>query len=112
MQHLHSSHHVVQDLMKLLGVPASARSFELRCAVGGLVTVTCEYYPLLNGVPSVDGDKFKTAWATYGFIPSNPVQAEVSICGGRSFDAWMRERIDAAHQRYMDHWRYAKYTCG
>ncbi len=41
----------IGEISKSLGIPKNARWFELRCAVGEIVTVKVEYYP------SVDEDE-------------------------------------------------------
>jgi hypothetical protein len=50
-------------LIKALGLPENVRWFELRCAVGEIVTVKCEYVP---DPPELDeNDELITALAEY-----------------------------------------------
>lgn len=83
-------------LIALLGLPPHVKWLELRCAVGELVTVKCEYYPEI-------GASFDTAITEYEVVPrtSDSAPAHDSITGGRHFDAWMRERTEAAHAEFM-----------
>lgn len=85
------------QLIGLLGLPKHVISFELRCAVGEIVAVKCEYQP-------EDAAGFDTVLAEYELVPrqtaGEPVQPEhpAAVMG---FDAWMRERAEAAHAALM-----------
>lgn len=56
----------VQDLAKALGLPKRTRSFEMRCAVDEVVTVTCEYFP---DAENADGFDAKALLAQYRLVP-------------------------------------------
>ncbi|MGK5014988.1 hypothetical protein [Janthinobacterium sp. HLS12-2] len=92
-------HTLGPQLIALLGLPKHCVSFELRCAVGEIVTVKCEYYP-------EDADGVDTVLAEYELVPrtklddAKPHPSEVI-----GFDSWMRERTEAAHQAMMKHAR-------
>jgi hypothetical protein len=43
-----SENELVCKLCKILGLPKYTKEFTLRCAVGGIVTIECEYYPSFN----------------------------------------------------------------
>ena len=80
------------QLMALLGLPKNVTSFVLRCAAGELVTVRCEYHP---------GDAFgiDAVLADYELVPRTSAPADLIDAMG--FDAWMRQRNDAAHKAMM-----------
>lgn len=86
------------QLVALLGLPKNCVSFELRCAAGEIVTVKCEFYP--EEVESFD----LLLLADYELVPRT---AAASRCAEQhraaviGFDAWMRERTEAAHQALM-----------
>lgn len=92
-------HTLGPQLIALLGLPKHCISFELRCAVGEIVTVKCEFHP-------EDAESFELVLAGYELVPRKtraavePHPAEVI-----GFDAWMRERTEAAHLAMMKHAR-------
>lgn len=81
-------------LIALLGLPLHVKWLELRCAVDELVTVKCEYYPEI-------GASFDTVVTEYEVVRRNRPD-EASTTGGQHFDAWMRDRTNAAHAAYME----------
>jgi hypothetical protein len=85
------------QLVSLLGMPKTTRSFELRCAVNELVTVKCEYY-------LEESHGAELLLAEYELVPrkSAPMPADGSGTAGQHFDEWMRERTNAAHTAYME----------
>lgn len=85
-------HTLGPQLMALLGMPKHVRSFELRCAVDEIVSVKCEYYP--EGATGFD-----TVLAEYELVPRTSAPADPIDAMG--FDAWMRQRKDAAHKAMM-----------
>ena len=99
MRSLMTVHTLGPQLIALLGLPKHCVSFELRCAVGEIVTVKCEYHP-------EDADGVDTVLAEYELVhrtklgDAKPHPSEVI-----GFDAWMRERTEAAHQAMMKHAR-------
>ena len=48
---------LVKQLIDHLGIPADCRAFNIRVAMGEIVTVTCEYFPTPSG--SIKIEKFK-----------------------------------------------------
>lgn len=85
------------QLIALLGLPKHCISFELRCAAGELVTVQCEFYPEeTEGIDLVLAG-YELVPREAGHAPAPPVIND--------FDAWMRERTEAAHQAMMKHAR-------
>jgi hypothetical protein len=78
------------DLIHALGLPKRTVGFTLRCYVGEMVKVECEYYP-------EDGQGLVKALSSYEVyrraVPSSPPLPH--------FDTWMRTRIDATHRDYM-----------
>jgi hypothetical protein len=99
MSSLMTVHTLGPQLIALLGLPKHCVSFELRCAVGELVTVKCEFYP-------EEAEGIDLVLARYELVPREtsaavePHPAEVI-----GFDAWMSERAEAAHQAMMQHAR-------
>ena len=99
MSSLMTVHTLGPQLIALLGLPKHCVSFELRCAVGELVTVKCEFY-------SEEAEGIDLVLARYELVPREtsaavePHPAEVI-----GFDAWMRERAEAAHQAMIKHAR-------
>lgn len=81
------------QLVALLGMPKTTRSFELRCAVNELVTVKCEYY--LEGAEGVG-----LTLAEYKLTSISLTEEDVAGC--QNFDQWMRDRTNAAHLAYME----------
>ena len=119
------------QLIALLGLPKHCVSFELRCPVGEIVTVKCEYHPedadgvdlvlaeyelvpretLSAAAPCAANDLSVSAWARDAapLLQGMPYDAWVCHRAGVAhaaeaigFDAWMRARIDAAHQAMMN----------
>jgi len=82
--------------IKALGIPPNCTSFELRCAVGEIVAVRCEFAP--TGNP----DEIGAALVEYELhakpSQSQPEKHPADVMG---FDAWMRERTEAAHAAFM-----------
>ena len=97
MNNLMTVHTLGPQLVALLGLPKHCVSFELRCAVGEIVTVKCEYHP-------EEAKGFDLVLAEYELVPratsaaAEPQRAEVI-----GFDAWMHERTEAAHHAMMAH---------
>lgn len=95
MKNLMTVHTLGPQLIALLGLPKHCTSFELRCAVGEIVTVKCEYHP-------EEADGFDVVLAEYELVPRAKLAATPShpaeVIG---FDAWMRERTEAAHRAMM-----------
>ncbi|MFC0132019.1 hypothetical protein CR105_16005 [Massilia eurypsychrophila] len=83
------SHQIGKALCDALQLPKQTRSFVLRVEAGNVVTVECEYYP--------EGE-FVTALAEYELVRRPEVKVAPPAI---HFDAWMRERTDAAHAAYM-----------
>lgn len=89
------------QLIALLGLPKHCVSFELRCAAGELVTVKCEFYP-------EEAEGIDLVMAEYELVPRKSAEAsyaERHRAAAIGFDAWMRERTEAAHQAMMKHAR-------
>lgn len=87
------------ELVKLLGIPPHCLSFELRCAVGEIVSVKCEFHPRGDaGMAATIG----TVLADYELVrrPSadTPPEHPSALIG---FDAWMHQRTEAEHDAYM-----------
>ena len=127
-------HKLGSQLIGLLGLPRNCLSFELRCAVGEVVTVRCEYYPQeADGIDTVLAEYELVPRATKPAVGPYPV-GELNIvtwAGERDvlmqgmsfdawvchrtgvahaaeaigFDAWMRERTETAHRAMMAHAR-------
>lgn len=91
------------QLIALLGMPKHVASFELRCAVGEIVTVKCEYYP-------EDAIGIDMVLAEYELVlrASRPAPHAAEVMG---FDAWMCERAEAAHRAMMAHCRAGGANC-
>ena len=88
-------HTLGPQLSALLGLPKHCVSFELRCAAGEIVTVKCEFYP-------EEADGIDQVLAEYELVPrATPAAAEPHWAEVVGFDAWMRERTEAAHQAMM-----------
>lgn len=86
-----------QQLTSLLGLPRNCISFELRCAVGEIVSVKCEYIP-------VDTAGIDRVLAEYELVPrATPAAAEPHRAEVVGFDAWMLHRNECAHQQMMAH---------
>ncbi len=88
-------HQIGPDLVKALGLPRNTASFTLRAAVDEVVSVQCEYYP--DALPR----DVVRALAEYTLVPltiGKPAAHRAEIIG---FNAWMRERAEAAHQIMM-----------
>lgn len=112
-------------LIKALGAPPLCTRLELRIAFDEVPTVTCEYYPTGD-----DGtiSSLTTLLAEYELVPRPKLhEGEIMIhpLGGApyamrvhpggspefqgcraeviGFDAWMRERTNAAHRAFMLH---------
>lgn len=106
MNNLMTVHTLGPQLIALLGLPKHCVSFELRCAVGEIVTVKCEYHP-------EEAKGFDLVLAEYELVPRKtraavePHPAEVI-----GFDAWMRARTDSAHQAMMNVARLGGVTYG
>lgn len=95
-------HEIGKALIDALGLPKQTISFVLRVQADRLVTVECEYYP-------DDAPALVTALAEYELVPRNIVGTEETL----SFDAWMGNRINAAHDAMMERlWRKAYATGG
>jgi hypothetical protein len=85
------------QLISLLGLPKHVISFELRCAVNEIVSVKCEYHP-------EDAAGFDTVLAEYELVPRQSAEAAPAVHPAQAmgFDAWMRERTEAAHRAFVD----------
>ena len=95
MNNLMTVHTLGPQLIALLGLPKHCVSFELRCAVGEIVTVNCEYHP-------EDADGVDLVLAEYELVPRQTRAAvEPHPAEAIGFDAWMRNRIEGAHQVMM-----------
>lgn len=94
MNSLMTAHSLGPQLIGMLGMPKHVISFELRCAVGEIVTVKCEYCP-------EEADGIDTVLAEYELVP-RASERTAEVIG---FDAWMHERTEAAHQAMMQHAR-------
>ena len=95
-----------KQLTSLLGLPRNCTSFELRCAVGEIVSVKCEYIP-------VDATGIDRVLAEYELVPrATPAAAEPHRAEVIGFDAWMRARTDSAHQAMMNVARLGGVTYG
>lgn len=130
MNNLMTVHTLGPQLIALLGLPKNCVSFELRCAAGELVTVKCEFYPeeaegidlvlaeyelvpreTPSAVVSRTADDLSvSAWAreTGPLLQGMPYDAWICRRAGVAhaaeaigFDAWMRERNEAAHRAMM-----------
>ena len=92
-------HKLGPQLIALLGLPKHCISFELRCAVGEIVTVKCEFYP-------EEAEGIDLVLAEYELVPrETTVAVEPHPAEVIGFDTWMRARTDAAHQAMMTHAR-------
>ncbi len=101
MSSLMTVHTLGPQLIALLGLPKHCVSFELRCAAGEIVTVKCEFYP-------EEAEGIDLALAEYELVPrANAAHghAQRHRAAAIGFDAWMRERTEAAHQAMMQHAR-------
>lgn len=97
MNNLMTVHTLGPQLVALLGLPKNCVSFELRCAAGEVVTVKCEFY--LEEAEGID-----LLLAEYELVPrATPAAAEPHWAEVIGFDAWMRERTEAAHLAMMAH---------
>lgn len=97
MNNLMTVHTLGPQLTALLGLPKNCVSFELRCAAGEIVTVKCEFYP-------EEAEGIDLLLAEYELVPrATPAAAEPHWAEVIGFDAWMRERTEAAHQAMMAH---------
>jgi hypothetical protein len=95
MRNIVHSSEIYPALQALLGLPDHCISFELRVSSGEPgVTVACEHYVAL-GVPGLK--QLERTFSEYELVArEQPQPAKVE-----NFDAWMRERTDAAHAAYM-----------
>jgi hypothetical protein len=83
-----------KQLCAALGLPKNTVGFTLRCYALELVTVECEYYP--------EGKLLTSALAQFTLEPrAVPAEDERHPSEVIGFDAWMRERTQAAHAAYM-----------
>lgn len=86
-------------LIAALGLPKQTRSFVLRVEIGRIVTVECEYFPDDGGIVA--------ALAEYELMRKaptvEPIVDTVALFGFGDFDAWMRNRTNAAHEAMMAH---------
>lgn len=97
MDNLMTVYALGQQLTSLLGLPRNCTSFELRCAVGEIVSVRCEYIP-------VDTTGIDRVLAEYELVPrATPAAAEPHRAEVIGFDAWMLHRNECAHQEMMAH---------
>lgn len=89
-------HEIGGALIKAIGLPKQTVSFVLRVESGRIVTVECEYYP--DGAHDI-----VTALAEYELVPRivSPPDVSMHRADVIGFDAWMRERVEAAHQVMM-----------
>lgn len=102
MNNLMTVHTLGPQLIALLGMPPNCVSFELRCAANEIVTVKCEYYP-------EEADGFDVVLAEYKLVPRTKLgDAMLHPSEVIGFDAWMRERTEAAHQAMMKHSRLCR----
>lgn len=97
MSSLMTVHTLGPQLIALLGLPKHCISFELRCAVGEIVTVKCEYHP-------EEAQGIDLVLAGYELVPREVGHAAAPPVIN-DFDAWMRARTEAAHQVMMKHAR-------
>lgn len=83
-------------LCAALQLPRNTVEFTLRCRAGEMVTVECEYWPD-NAMGAV------TALAEYELVRRAGAAETESAHPAEAigFDAWMRERTEAAHQAFM-----------
>lgn len=82
-------HQLGAQLIKALGLPKQCVWFELRCASGEVVSVTCEYYPeAQNGAP------LETVLAEYQVVERKVAPFD--------FDAWMNARKALAHAAMVE----------
>lgn len=90
--------HIGKELCNALGLPKYTIGFTLHARVGEVVTVECEYVP----EQSVATGSFVPALAKYHLVPANAEAKQVrhpaEVMG---YDAWMRERIEGEHCKYM-----------
>lgn len=103
MDHPVTAMHIYPALKALLGLPDMCTQFELRVRHNDVVTVDCQYYLSLDA-PGIA--QLATVFGEYELVPrtemgnANPHPSEVI-----GFDAWLRERTEAAHQAMMKHSR-------
>lgn len=98
MNNLMTVHALGRQLTSLLGLPKHCTSFELRCAVGEIVSVKCEYIP-------EDSAGIDRMLAEYELVPREKAAVAPHPAEVAGFDAWMRERSAVAHQVMMAHAR-------
>ncbi|MDQ1924683.1 hypothetical protein [Massilia pseudoviolaceinigra] len=86
------------ELIAALGLPKHTISVTLSVKADELVTVACEYCPDI-------GPDFITLMARYNLVPAEPKCSgslmTYSSLPTDDFDAWMRDRTEAAHAAYM-----------
>lgn len=101
MNNLMTVHTLGPQLVAMLRLPKNCVSFELRCAAGEIVTVKCEFYP-------EEAEGIDLLLAEYELVPrATPTAAEPHWAEVIGFDAWMRERTEAAHQAMMAHAKHS-----
>ena len=103
MNNLMTVHALGPKLIEALGAPKHCTWLELRLAFNEIPTVRCEYYPVGD-----DGaiDLVSRVLAEYELVPRTaPAAVEPHPAEVVGFDAWMRERTEAAHQAMMKHAR-------
>lgn len=104
MRHLITASEIYPALKALLGLPEQCVSFELRARAGDVVTIACEYCPSLDAQGIV---RLATVLREYELVArATPAAVEPHPAEVVGFDAWMRERTEAAHQAMMikAHW--------
>lgn len=84
-------------LKELLGPPEMCASFELRVRQGDLVTVACEHYLSDNKGGIAQLGRVLSEFELVPRAGATHLQKDEAI----NFDAWMRQRTDAAHDAYM-----------
>jgi hypothetical protein len=90
-------------LKALFGLPDMCTKFELRVHHNDVVTIDCQYYLSLDA-PGIA--QLAEVFGEYDLVPRTKLgDAEPHPCEVIGFDAWMRERAEAAHQAMMKHAR-------
>lgn len=90
-------HEIGQVLCDALGLPKNTVAFTLHCRTQEVVRVECEYYP-------EGAEALSTALMQFELLPRRAAWPEpaprhpAEVIG---FDAWMRERTNAAHAAFM-----------
>lgn len=99
MHSIVTSHQIYPALQALLGLPDLCVSFELRASVDGLVTVSCEHY-LRSDTAGIA--QLARVFSEYEMVPRAAVRVGTAHpAEAMGFDAWMRQRTEAAHQAFM-----------